>query len=89
MKTANCLTSACWSCRYYKLEGRRGGMCQQLGVPVQGNWKPCPLAAPVFISSQEIIKKEIVLLEHSLSLDCSEEHSSLEAANVKAVLQEK
>jgi hypothetical protein len=41
--------SCCQRCRYYTLEGRRGGHCSQLNVPVQGSWQPCSLGAPVFL----------------------------------------
>ncbi len=51
MKSQNFLTSACRYCRYYQPEGRRGGMCQQLGVQVQGSWKACALALPPFARS--------------------------------------
>ena len=57
MKTLNFLTSACRYCRHYCVEGRRGGMCQQLGVPVRGSWKACSLALPQFASSWESIEK--------------------------------
>ncbi|MEI2583385.1 hypothetical protein [Scytonema sp. PRP1] len=53
MKQMKSLTSACKYCRYYKLEGRRGGFCQQLGAPVLGNWKACSLALPPFAPSWE------------------------------------
>lgn len=48
MKTLKIVTSACRYCRYYQPEGRRGGMCQVLEVPVQGQWKACALALPAF-----------------------------------------
>ncbi|MEM8830925.1 MAG: hypothetical protein AAGE96_16430 [Cyanobacteria bacterium P01_G01_bin.19] len=41
-------TSACRYCRFYKPEGRRGGSCQMLGVPVQSSWKACSLADSPF-----------------------------------------
>ncbi len=53
MKTIKNLTSACRYCRYYKPEGRRGGMCQQLGAPVLASWKACSLALPPFAPSWE------------------------------------
>ncbi|ARV61651.1 hypothetical protein BZZ01_26230 [Nostocales cyanobacterium HT-58-2] len=53
MKQMKSLTSACRYCRYYKPEGRRGGFCQQLGAPVQSNWKACSLAIPPFAPSWE------------------------------------
>ncbi|MEC4984506.1 MAG: hypothetical protein SAJ37_05695 [Oscillatoria sp. PMC 1068.18] len=77
MKTTNCLTSACRYCRYYQLEGRRGGMCQQLGVPVQAKWKACSLAAPPFMSEWKGLK-ELVHLEKSLSLEISPHQSKIE-----------
>ncbi|NWF60539.1 MAG: hypothetical protein HXY43_15075 [Fischerella sp.] len=53
MKSIKDLTSACRYCRYYQPEGRRGGMCQQLGAPVQAAWKACSLALPPFAPSWE------------------------------------
>jgi hypothetical protein len=55
MKTP--LTSACRHCRHYMPEGRRGGVCQQLSVPVQGQWKACSLAVSPFGSSWENIEE--------------------------------
>ncbi|MDB9525915.1 hypothetical protein PN498_07955 [Oscillatoria sp. CS-180] len=40
--------SCCQRCRHFTLEGRRGGHCGQLNVPVQGRWTACSLANPVF-----------------------------------------
>lgn len=79
MKTANSLTSACRYCRYYQPEGRRGGMCDQLGVPVQSNWTACALATPPFTSSWKSLE-EILLLENSLSLKNTEDCPSIEAS---------
>ncbi|MGJ5676688.1 MAG: hypothetical protein ACR9NN_24310 [Nostochopsis sp.] len=53
MKNVKYLTSACKYCRYYQPEGRRGGMCQQLGAPVQASWKACSFALPPFAPSWE------------------------------------
>lgn len=50
MKSVKDAISACRHCRFYQIEGRRGGDCQQLGVPVQGSWKACSLAAQPFAS---------------------------------------
>ena len=51
------LTSACRSCRHFTPEGRRGGTCQQLGVPVQASWKACALAVPVFSTSWDQLQR--------------------------------
>ena len=51
MKEINSLTSACRHCRFYKPQGRRGGSCQMLGVPVEGSWKACTLASSPFTTT--------------------------------------
>lgn len=48
MKRSDPLASACRHCKHYVHEGRRGGNCGQLNVLVQGSWKACSLALPVF-----------------------------------------
>ena len=82
MKKANFLASACRFCRFYKPEGRRGGSCQKLSVPVESSWKACSLCSSPFNQEWESLE-EILYLEHSLLLNCSEEHSSLEINKVK------
>lgn len=59
MKTINFPTSACRVCRFYRPEGRRGGTCQQLSVPVSASWKACSLALPPFAPSWEQKIEEI------------------------------
>jgi hypothetical protein len=71
MKNNNCITSVCRHCHSYQHEGRRGGMCQQLGVLVQSQWKSCNLAKPFFNSNLENLE-EIALLEKSFSLKSAE-----------------
>lgn len=56
MKSIQIFTSACRNCRYFAPEGRRGGVCQQLGAPVRGSWKACSLAAPPFAPSWESLE---------------------------------
>ncbi len=82
MKTANFLTSSCRHCRYYQSEGRRGGSCQQLGVPVESHWKACTLSVRSFDSTWEDVR-EVVNLEHSLSLACVGKCESHENAQTK------
>ena len=92
----NSVTSACRSCRYYTPEGRRGGNCQQLGVPVRGAWKACSLALPPFAPSWEgieevlIWQKEKLILQEVLSLGdsaievCQKDNNhNFERANVQ------
>lgn len=56
MNPLNSLTSCCRNCRYYEPEGRRGGACQQLNVPVQATWKSCSLASPAFTPSWKALQ---------------------------------
>lgn len=86
MKTANFLTSSCRYCRYYGPEGRRGGVCQQLGVPVQAQWKACNLAARPFSSAWESLE-EVMRLESSLSLNYSVEEASTPVPDADRVLE--
>jgi hypothetical protein len=65
MKTP--LTSACRHCRHYTPEGRRGGVCDLLSVPVQSQWKACSLAVSPFGPSWENIA-EIGLWQETVTL---------------------
>ena len=67
MKTANFITSSCRYCRYYQSEGRRGGICRQLNVPVQGQWSACAVAARPFAATWQGLE-DVVHLEHSYAL---------------------
>lgn len=91
--TLTLLNSACRYCRYYKPEGRRGGMCQMLGVPVQGKWKACTLEMPAFAPSWEGLaeimippNKMPVLSDNPLvsALDNSAIELTAEIANFKS-----
>jgi hypothetical protein len=74
MNSSTCVGLACRHCTHFSPEGRRGGQCQQLGVPVRGGWKACSLVmksfAPSWEGLQEAIEleREIIHLEHALSL---------------------
>ena len=62
-------TPTCRHCRFYQIEGRRGGSCQKLsGVPVQSNWKACALAAAPFKTTLKKLE-DIFQLETSVSLN--------------------
>lgn len=56
MKSIKSRTSACRYCRHYQPEGRRGGMCEQLGALVQASWQACSLALPPFAPSWETLE---------------------------------
>jgi hypothetical protein len=86
MKPLNCLTSACRYCQYYQPEGRRGGVCRQLGVPVEGRWKACTLAIPAFAPSWEgleemiIVPNETPVRSDTRPLGCTLNNSALAVA---------
>ncbi|MCG5061266.1 hypothetical protein VB834_07175 [Limnoraphis robusta Tam1] len=61
MDASHTLTSSCRCCQYYTPEGRRGGHCSQLHVPVKGGWKACHLAMLAFSSPWEEAQKMVVL----------------------------
>ncbi|MCC3407585.1 MAG: hypothetical protein JGK17_18705 [Microcoleus sp. PH2017_10_PVI_O_A] len=67
MKTP--LTSACRHCRHYTPEGRRGGICALLSVPVQSQWNACSLAVSPFGPSWENITEIELWQEQTVSLD--------------------
>ncbi len=82
MKSAQCRVSSCSRCRFYAPEGRRGGQCSQLGVPVESRWAPCSLAAPVFAPAL-VAMKPLDFLPQPLELNLPEilmETALLEAA---------
>jgi hypothetical protein len=77
MGTFNTPVSNCRHCQFYQIEGRRGGLCQQLGVSVQSTWTSCALAIPVF--STDWNKTEKVLLAKEVDTDLSDKPVSVES----------
>lgn len=75
MTAINFTTSACRCCRYFQPEGRRGGVCQQLSVPVRGSWKACSLASSPFAPSwgriEGIWGNDPLGIKQSLAANCS------------------
>jgi hypothetical protein len=96
MKSVNKPISACRHCHFYDSEGRRGGYCQQLSVPVQGSWKACSLAVSPFakwdqlagiVAWQPVGTDPKTGLEVSgLEVGLSAEHSLTELAVTPTVL---
>ena len=52
MTASNDKVSRCGFCQFYSHEGRRGGRCCQLNVPVSSQWKACCLAIAPFTSAK-------------------------------------
>lgn len=82
MKTAKGYTSACRYCHCYQIQGRRGGICKQLGVMVQPQWKSCKFAKPIFDSNGNNLE-EITLLENSFALKYDKADDSLTVSKIE------
>lgn len=61
MKTTLQSDLACRLCQHFAPEGRRGGTCQALDVPVQGEWNACPLLKLQFSQCPERVERVTVL----------------------------
>ena len=48
MDSSDTSITACRLCQHYNPEGRRGGFCGKLDVPVRATWDACSLAAHPF-----------------------------------------
>lgn len=75
MNEKNFSTSACRFCRFYRPEGRRGGLCETLGVPVQSSWKACSLACSPFETTLTKLEN-IFNLDASISRQSSSQNAS-------------
>lgn len=80
MKEINFSTSACRYCRFYKPEGRRGGSCNMLGVPVQSNWEACAFASPPFETTLKKLE-DIFQLETPIKRE-STRNTSTQISNI-------
>ena len=49
--TPESISRSCRHCRHYVHEGRRGGQCEQLNVPVQSSWEACVLSQAIFLDA--------------------------------------
>ncbi|NJL45183.1 MAG: hypothetical protein HC922_04340 [Leptolyngbyaceae cyanobacterium SM2_3_12] len=93
MKSMRCQTSCCSRCRHYTPEGRRGGHCSQLGVPVQGRWTACSLSAPVFLtpmpetSSVELLPQPLEIYFPSPQMETLEVSARSERVPLTVALQ--
>lgn len=47
------MTSRCKFCQYYRFEGRRGGTCQLLNVPVAPTDLGCRRGVPLFSTTSD------------------------------------
>jgi hypothetical protein len=75
METLGSSVIACRLCQHYRPEGRRGGICRKLDVPVAATWEACSLASHPFELSWQSANNINSFLKESLqeSLIASEE----------------
>lgn len=69
MKVSNCSTSCCRHCQHYEIEGRRGGHCTLLSVPVRGEWSACSLGIPAFAPAATVSVANMAEARISASLE--------------------
>ncbi|WP_156341427.1 hypothetical protein [Pseudanabaena sp. 'Roaring Creek'] len=66
MNSSDNSVTACRLCQHYSPEGRRGGFCGKLDVPVSPSWEACSLAAHPFEPSWQSMNNFNALLHDSL-----------------------
>jgi hypothetical protein len=79
------IASACRFCRYYTPEGRRGGQCQHLGVPVRGGWQACSLGVPTFQPLKDNFENILLVPGEVLPLEASLESTRSDASSPNGV----
>ncbi len=52
---------SCRYCSFYRPQGRRGGACQRLNVPVESSWQACSLCVPSFETEMVPVGEAIAL----------------------------
>jgi hypothetical protein len=78
MNTSDNSVTACRLCQHYNPEGRRGGFCGKLDVPVSPTWEACRLAAHPFGPSWEPTNEFNSLLQESF-------HNSIPLTNEESL----
>jgi hypothetical protein len=59
MKSSTLPELACRYCKHYAPEGRRGGICGQLDVFVQGQWAACRLILPTLNTLDPLVEPHL------------------------------
>jgi hypothetical protein len=88
MNTSGNSISACRLCQHYNPEGRRGGFCGKLDVPVSPSWEACSLAAHPFEPSWRPINEFNPVMRESLhdSIPLTREESlELQEINLRSL----
>jgi hypothetical protein len=62
--SSNSITS-CRLCQHYNPEGRRGGLCGKLDIPVRSTWDACSLATHPFETSWQSANDFNLILNES------------------------
>ena len=86
MKDIEYTATSCRSCRFYKIEGHRGGTCELISALVKGEWKACSKAQHPFSKKKwNDIDQQVVHLEKTLSLSCADGSSESQFVNAHQV----
>lgn len=77
--------SSCKHCKYYNYEGRRGGQCRLLNVPVGANWKACRLGVLIADCCEDALPVKSPLLPAKI-LCCytndTDQHQIIRISNI-------
>jgi len=77
--------SSCKHCKYYNYEGRRGGQCRLLNVPVRANWSACPLGVLIADRCEDALPVKSSLLPAKI-LCCytndTDQHQIIRISNI-------
>jgi hypothetical protein len=87
MNSSGNSVTACRLCQHYNPEGRRGGFCGKLDVPVSPAWDACSLAAHPFESSWQPVDDFNALLNEfhdSISIT-HDQIPELQEANMRSL----
>ena len=81
-------TSSCRHCQHYQIEGRRGGHCTLLSVPVRSEWSACSLGVPAFTPARVSVanQAETNMVEAKVSEAIAFNNPQLDLVNTEKTL---
>ena len=88
MNSSGNSVTACRLCQHYNPEGRRGGLCGKLDVPVRAAWAACSLADHPFETSWQPATDFNALLQesfHNTIVTTHEESPKLQEINMRSL----
>jgi hypothetical protein len=87
MNTSDKSVVSCRLCQHYNPEGRRGGFCEKLDVPVSSSWEACRLATHPF-EAPWLFDNELRIIMHESSFESVTMNQQLEIPDRPSVSKE-